>query len=962
MSSRSFLFILGVLPLCATTARAAPGLLLPAPIYAKPGAERPFVVRRAQLAAGFDAHGVALTLSQGDGMVRGVRWSLVGTSAPQPLPEEPLPVTVRVQERGSDQVTSLQGWGALRWPQALPGMDLVWRSLPQSDEWRVEAQAGAGWRSVGVEVEGVDAVELDADGTLRMRVGAGTLVEAGLSCTQPGLGDEPARVVPCSYGEVRELGAGLWRYSVEAGPLDRSRPLVVDPFVLWSVPFGGQGMDAVAGGCQVSNRSVYVVAGPTESDSFPGTSTSGSAGNPDGFVSTIRSDLSALETMYLDGNGYDSVAAVACSGSAVYLTGTTASDDSETSGTAMPEGGRDAFVAKFSVLPLTKDALIYLGTPDIDEGKAVAVNESIGRVAVAAATDATCPIPGPNCRQASVWLLDTTLASTLWSTTVGGSGDDVPHALAITNDAVVHVAGTTTSARWPGATDSDQHAPGLFAVTRRPTAPLVGFLAGLSAANTYAHFSWIGGNEATNVTALVAAPDNSLFLAGFTTSGTQGFGQDDDGNDVHGIYPKGDGGVVDQDLTVGGSLDPETEGFVMKLSGYSGSGWNLWKREWCTALGEKMNEEIYGLSLSDAGLLVSGNIHASPDAGGFRGLPGLLPLQTGQSPSLADSFLVQLSATGTSATSRIFGASGDDFTVGAFVSGFGRANPVIMVGSTTSGVNATVPFPSQGTSFPTAPRGDMDAFVLATDLTPPEAQSVMDIGDTTLVDTDTASGLRACWVFADSQDAKFSFELGYSIVSGDCATKAATLAIPFVKMGDQTCGSVTGGNVGTTYYAVVRAANSTGLSSVACSDGVLLQPSDAGTVGPGLDASLPADAAAAVPDASAGPDAALDLDASGPAADAGGAGRDASRPDSSEEPADSGSLADASAASDSGAASPADASVIGPDGGPAEADAGEPPLTGVLGWSCGCGSGGGAGGSGLAWLVALAALLRRRGI
>src|SRR5262249_43500857 len=140
------------------------------------------------------------------------------------------------------------------------------------------------------------------------------------------------------------------------------------------------------------------VAGDTSSPNFPVTGYQRSIRvAPDAFVAKLSADGSRLlYSTYLGGTGEDHAKAVAVDsmGSAL-VTGSTYSPDFPVAGAfqAIPAGGQDVFVAKFSV---DGQALIFstflggsggsLGSPE--EGRGIAVDPA-GAIYVAGVTSST---------------------------------------------------------------------------------------------------------------------------------------------------------------------------------------------------------------------------------------------------------------------------------------------------------------------------------------------------------------------------------------------------------------------------------------------------------------------------------------------------------------------------------------------------------------------------------------------
>jgi hypothetical protein len=188
------------------------------------------------------------------------------------------------------------------------------------------------------------------------------------------VGDE-RRLIPSRY--VR-AGAG---FGFEVGEYDRSRPLVIDPALMYSSYLGGTNVDeghAIA----VDPAGSAYVAGLAGSTNFPPPGPiqpGGTGGGADAFVLKLDpSGTGLVYATYLGGSGWDEAFGIAVDAQgAAYLAGYTNSTNFPTAGpTATVYGGGffDGFVSKIdpsgSVLLLSR----YLGGSGYDATFAVAVD------------------------------------------------------------------------------------------------------------------------------------------------------------------------------------------------------------------------------------------------------------------------------------------------------------------------------------------------------------------------------------------------------------------------------------------------------------------------------------------------------------------------------------------------------------------------------------------------------------
>jgi hypothetical protein len=223
---------------------------------------------------------------------------------------------------------------------------------------------------------------------------------------------------------------------------------------------GGAGIDVGQGVAADATGNVWLVGVTTSNDLGVQAALQPTfGGRTDGFVGRLDRNGAVVYLTYLGGSGDDLALAVAVDAAGnAYVTGSAASADFPTTAPlqALPAGGDDAFVAK---LTPTGSALVFatlLGGTGDDVGNGIAVRASDSSVYVAGATGSldfptTSPIqPALAGRvDAFVTRLNAAGSALLFSTYLGGPGDDVAQALAVDADGVAYVTGVTNSPAFP---------------------------------------------------------------------------------------------------------------------------------------------------------------------------------------------------------------------------------------------------------------------------------------------------------------------------------------------------------------------------------------------------------------------------------------------------------------------------------------------------------------------------------
>jgi hypothetical protein len=249
--------------------------------------------------------------------------------------------------------------------------------------------------------------------------------------------------------------------------------------VLYSTYLGGSNEDDGYGIAVDSNRNAYVT-GLTYSPDFPVTAGAlqlSNAGNGDGFVSKVNTDItggSLVYSTFIGGTGLDQGKAVAIDPNAnVYITGSTNSFSSGLlfvppsgafqSDCAKDTAGKcqgDAFVAKVNPSASGSAGLgyfTYLGGSLADSGNGIAV-DSTGNAYVTGSTVSTdFPVAGAVFQtqfgggnaDAFVTKLDPTGATVVYSSYLGGSNTEIGYGIAVDTDGSAYVAGQTCSQDFP---------------------------------------------------------------------------------------------------------------------------------------------------------------------------------------------------------------------------------------------------------------------------------------------------------------------------------------------------------------------------------------------------------------------------------------------------------------------------------------------------------------------------------
>jgi hypothetical protein len=490
----------------------------------------------------------------------------------------------------------------IKYANLYPGIDLIYYGNENRLEYDLVVTPGASWRSIRLALPDAYIVNVDNDGDLRLQTGSGWIVHGR----------------PMVYQRVRsgrrEVSAhyalrGAHEVGFDLGVYDPSRPLIIDPTLAFASYLGGSGDDyghAVA----VDGSGCTYVVGETGSAGFPtlGAEQASMAGDTDVFVTKWNAAGTGLMySTYIGGSNRDVALGVAVDAAGdAYVTGFTYSGD----------------------FPITSGAL-----------RASFVGDS----------------------KAFVIKLNPAGNGLVYSTFLGGSGDDYGAGIAVDAAGEAHIAGYTASVDFPTATGAFQQYYGGGSYD--------GFLAKLNAAGSALVFAtYLGGIGNDTAAGVALDPSGNIYVTGQTQSAN---------------FPT---------LNPLQATSSESDAFVVKMSA---SG----QVQYATYLG--------GTGLNN-GTAIAADAAGNAYVTGFTNAPDF-PVTSNAHQAVNngsyDAFVATLNAYGSTVLNATYlGGSGSDISYGIALDGSGN---IFITGSTNS-----VDFPTQAAVQPVY-NGGGDAFVAA---------------------------------------------------------------------------------------------------------------------------------------------------------------------------------------------------------------------------------------------------------
>jgi uncharacterized protein (TIGR03437 family) len=343
------------------------------------------------------------------------------------------------------------------YPQIRPGIDLVFYGRQHEMEFDLVVAPGADPEGLVMTLDGADEVSLTPAGELQITMSGETI-----TWKRPLVYQEKST----PGGDIRQRVeiAGNYRLDhnrvhFEVGEYDRNRTLVIDPILQYSSYIGGNSSDQIQGIATDAQGNIYV-AGSTNSANFPvlaalrGTKSSGA----DMFISKLDpSGTRLIYSTFLGGTGDEGVQrlALAADGT-VTVAGYTTSSNFPTANPAQAAygGGVDAVVARLSGDGSSLIYSSYLGGSGEDAALAVALDTTGAAYATGYTASANFPTvnafrnSGSGASEAFVTRFTPTGVIS-YSTYLGGNAGDIALGVAADSTGSIFVAGTTTSTNFP---------------------------------------------------------------------------------------------------------------------------------------------------------------------------------------------------------------------------------------------------------------------------------------------------------------------------------------------------------------------------------------------------------------------------------------------------------------------------------------------------------------------------------
>ena len=289
--------------------------------------------------------------------------------------------------------------------------------------------------------------------------------------------------------------------------------------LIFSTYYGGARTDNARGIALDGTGAVYIV-GDTDSVNFPTQNPIQATlrGTSDAFVVKVNpSGSSVVYSTLLGGSLTEFGNGITVDGSGnAYIVGNTASSDFPTANAlqATKAGATDVFVAKINAAGSALVYSTYLGGTDYDFGYGIALDGNGGAVVVGQTASADFPTLTPVQQtfggggDAFVSKLSASGSTLLYSTFLGGSGQDIAYAVALDSMGNAYVTGDTVSANFPSL-----HS------LQGPGGDRDAFVSKLSAlGSTLLYSTYLGGADKDQARGIAVNAAGDAYVAGYTVS------------------------------------------------------------------------------------------------------------------------------------------------------------------------------------------------------------------------------------------------------------------------------------------------------------------------------------------------------------------------------------------------------------------------------------------------------------
>lgn len=410
--------------------------------------------------------------------------------------------------------TRIPNFARVQHDDVYDGIDAVYYGNGSRLEYDLIVHPGSDPSRIAMRFRGADRVSLDREGRLHLRMGEREVIQE-------------APVVYQEIDGVRRSVAGRYalsgsRVKFRIAKYDRTRPLVIDPVLVYSTYFGASSSEAYTRSAVDAAGNHFVATYVTANDLPLVNPMQTHAGVGDVGLTKFSPDgQTLLFSTYFGGSSWDYPRGVATDFAGnVYITGWTESTDLPTMNPAQASlaggSGDDLYVAKISADGQTLMYSTYWGGTDAEFGTFQGLTvDSLGQAVVVGSYSASLDFPTVNAFQPALngptdgvaFKLDAN-GAVIWSTYFGGSGIDNGFGVAADLLGNSYLVGNTSAPDFPTFNALQPTLNGIsdsYIIKLDPTGNLI-------------YSTFFGGSGADGFGNAVTDALGNLYLAGGTSS------------------------------------------------------------------------------------------------------------------------------------------------------------------------------------------------------------------------------------------------------------------------------------------------------------------------------------------------------------------------------------------------------------------------------------------------------------
>ncbi len=544
---------------------------------------------------------------------------------------------------GEEGITNVHAYKTITYKSIYPNIDFILQSGKGGLEYEFVVYPGGNVSDIQIEWKGIEKIEKLKNSGIEYSFGLGKMEESALQ-TYVGAGLAPAQSANTHKIESHFI-LNNNRIGFKVSKYDKTKPLVIDPFLSWATYFGGSAYDA-GNAVAADNSGNAYITGYAESQSGIATSgafqTSFGGDNEDAFLAKFDATGQLLWATYYGGDGQDYAEGVATDVLGdVFIAGNTGSASGiATSGayqTSFAGGDEEAFFAKFNSNGIRQWATYFGGKGSISSSVAT---DGLGNVYFTGTTFASTGISTGGAYQTAYGGLpdgDAFLTkfnsngSILWGTYYGGIGGEVGFGVSTDGLGNVYIVGTTSGSSGLATNGAYQTS------NAGVVGPEDAFLAKFNSIGKIQWATYYGGNDDEDGLGVATDKSGNVFITGNTFSAS--------GIATNGAYKTLNSGNGD--------------GFLAKFSGQG-------KLQWATYYGGPYDDYSSAIAIDRSGNpFITGTTESS------SGIATSGAYKTSFGGGNEDAFLAEFSNIGTCLWATYYGGSNNDDGIGIASDGLG---------------------------------------------------------------------------------------------------------------------------------------------------------------------------------------------------------------------------------------------------------------------------------------------------